>query len=86
MMGTIVRFSRDLKTAARSLAHAKALSVTVILTLALGIGANAAMFTLLRGVLLRLAEFGDGLGQGGETDDQRGLRDGSVMADECGCR
>src|SRR5258708_22257659 len=53
MIGSIVRFFRDLKTAARSLAHAKALSVTVILTLALGIGANAAMFTLLRGVLLR---------------------------------
>src|SRR5258708_2956135 len=53
MIGSIVRFFRDLKTAARSLAHAKALSVTVILTLALGIGANAAMFTLMRGVLLR---------------------------------
>src|SRR5258708_797811 len=53
MIGSIVRFFRDLKSAARSLAHAKALSVTVILTLALGIGANAAMFTLMRGVLLR---------------------------------
>lgn len=46
-------FSGDLKYALRSLSGAKGLSVTVILTLALGIGANAAIFTLVRGVLLR---------------------------------
>ncbi len=46
-------FLHDLKTAARSLARAKGLTTAVILTLALGIGANAAMFALLRGVLLR---------------------------------
>ena len=46
-------FWRDVKYAARSLAGAKGLSITVILTLALGIGANAAIFTLVRGVLLR---------------------------------
>ncbi len=44
---------RDAKYALRSLAGAKGLSITVILTLALGIGANAAIFTLVRGVLLR---------------------------------
>jgi predicted permease len=44
---------RDLKFAARSLANSKGLTFTVILTLALGIGANAAIFTLVRGVLLR---------------------------------
>jgi predicted permease len=44
---------RDGKYALRSLAGAKGLSVTVVLTLALGIGANAAIFTLVRGVLLR---------------------------------
>jgi predicted permease len=48
-----VGFLRDVKGAARSLARAKALSLAVIFTLALGIGANGAMFTLLRGVLLR---------------------------------
>ena len=43
----------DLKFAARSLRRAKGLSITVVLTLALGIGANAAIFTLVRGVLLK---------------------------------
>src|SRR5207244_2089591 len=37
----------------RSLSRAKGLSLTVIVTLALGIGANAAIFSLVRGVLLR---------------------------------
>ena len=43
----------DLKVAFRSLLRAKGLAITVILTLALGIGANAAIFTLVRGILLR---------------------------------
>jgi predicted permease len=43
----------DLKFALRSLARAKGLAITVILTLALGIGANAAIFSVVRGVLLR---------------------------------
>ena len=46
-------FWRDLKYALRSLAGAKGLTITVVFTLALGIGANAAIFTLVRGVLLR---------------------------------
>ena len=41
-------FCRDLKSAVRSLGRAKGLTVAVILTLALGIGANAAMFSLVR--------------------------------------
>jgi putative ABC transport system permease protein len=45
--------ANDLKIALRSLARAKGLAITVVLTLALGIGANAAIFTLVRGVLLR---------------------------------
>ena len=43
----------DFKFALRSLARAKGLSATVILTLALGIGANASIFSVVRGVLLR---------------------------------
>ncbi len=46
-------FLRDLKFAFRSLVRTKGLSFTVALTLALGIGANAAIFSLVRGVLLR---------------------------------
>ena len=43
----------DLRFAFRSLFQTKGLSTTVILTLALGIGANASIFALVRGVLLR---------------------------------
>ncbi len=46
-------FLRDLKIALRSLARVPALWVTVALTLALGIGANAAIFSVVREVLLR---------------------------------
>lgn len=46
-------FFRDLKLAVRSLARVPALWITVGLTLALGIGANAAIFSVVRAVLLR---------------------------------
>src|SRR5919109_1707554 len=43
----------DLRFAMRSLARAKGLAITVVVTLALGIGANAAIFSVVRSVLLR---------------------------------
>ena len=43
----------DFRFALRSLFHARGLALTVILTLALGIGANAAIFSVVRGVLLK---------------------------------
>ena len=46
-------FFTDIRLAFRSLSRSKGLALTVIMTLALGIGANAAIFTLVRGVLLR---------------------------------
>src|SRR2546425_5846701 len=53
MNGKLELFLQDLKLALRSLTRAKGLAITVVLTLALGIGANAAIFSLVRGVLLR---------------------------------
>ena len=44
---------RDLRIASRSLMRSKGMAATVIVTLALGIGANAAIFSVVRGVLLR---------------------------------
>src|SRR5205085_7752589 len=45
--------AQDMRIGLRSLMRVKGLSATVVLTLALGIGANAAIFSVVRGVLLR---------------------------------
>ena len=45
--------AQDIKVGTRSLLRAKGLAATVVITLALGIGANAAIFSVVRGVLLR---------------------------------
>src|SRR5215475_11419874 len=47
------QFSTDVRVAVRSLRRNRALTATVVVTLALGIGANAAVFSVVRGVLLR---------------------------------
>ena len=52
-MHGLTLFVQDLRFAFRSLMRAKGLATTVVVTLALGIGANAAIFSLVRGVLLR---------------------------------
>src|SRR4026208_714384 len=46
-------FLTDLRCAIRPLARVEGLSAPVIITLGLGIGANAAIFSVVRGVLLR---------------------------------
>src|SRR5262245_26454763 len=46
-------FLRDLRVAFHSLRRTRGFVIAVILTLALGIGANAAIFTVVRGVLLK---------------------------------
>ena len=43
----------NFRYALRSLSRVKGLALTVVVTLALGIGANAAIFSVVRGVLLR---------------------------------
>jgi predicted permease len=50
----------DLKYAARSLIRAPIFALAAILTLALGIGANTAVFSVVRGVLLRPLPHADG--------------------------
>src|SRR5581483_404511 len=49
----VMSFLRDLKVAVRSLWRVRTLWATVAFTLALGIGANAAIFSVVRAVLLR---------------------------------
>jgi predicted permease len=46
-------FGQDVRVALRSLRHAKGLAATVALMLALGIGANTAVFSVVRQVLFR---------------------------------
>src|SRR5689334_2704191 len=50
---TVDALWHDVRIAMRSLGRAKGLAATVVVTLALGIGANAAVFTVVRSVLLR---------------------------------
>ncbi len=48
-----VALAGDMRIGLRSLSRAKGFAATVVVTLALGIGANAATFSVVRGVLLR---------------------------------
>ena len=45
--------ARDIRFAYRALLRVRGMAATVVVTLALGIGANAAIFSVVRGVLLR---------------------------------
>jgi hypothetical protein len=45
--------AQDVRTAWRMMGRQKALSVAALVTLAIGIGANTAIFSIVRGVLLR---------------------------------
>src|SRR5918999_1834415 len=50
----------DLRYAARSLSRARGFTLAVVLTLGLGIGANTAIFSVVRGVLLKPLPHRDG--------------------------
>lgn len=53
------QFLRDLRIGARTLRRTPGFTVVAILVMALGIGANVALFTVVRGVLLRPLPFND---------------------------
>jgi predicted permease len=48
-----VGLAQDMRIGLRSLRRAKGMAATVVATLALGVGANAAIFSVVRGVLMR---------------------------------
>src|SRR5918995_4757806 len=50
---SVAALGQDMRIGVRSLRRAKGLAATVVVTLALGIGANAAIFSVVRAVLLR---------------------------------
>jgi len=51
-------FLRDIRFVARSLAHARAFTATALLTLSIGIGAAAAIFTVVNDVVVRALPYG----------------------------
>src|SRR5574339_425680 len=51
---------KELQYALRSLSRARGFTIAVVLTLGLGIGANTAIFSVIRGVLLKPLPHKDG--------------------------
>jgi predicted permease len=98
-MTVLDELSQDLRFAVRALRASPAFAATALLTLALGIGANTAIFSVVRGVLLEELPFrqservvriwqshpGDGLQQGAVSEpDFLDWREQSALAESMG--
>src|SRR5687768_15790111 len=57
--GSIEDFARDVRYGCRALARAPGFTVVAVLTLALGIGATTAMFSVVNGILLQPLPYPD---------------------------
>ena len=76
--------ARDLKYALRALINSPTFSAIAILTLALGIGANTAVFSVVEGTLLRPLPFphAERLVRLYEAEEENGLRDAALPVSE----
>ena len=76
------RFLQDVRFAARSLVRNPGFTITALLTLALGLGANTAMFSIVNGVLLRPLPYPepDRLVRVYQANPGQGLRQNAISA------